>query len=262
MTYDHVNRSTYEDARLVELYTAMPLLLPEVMIFVKYKDAYYGKRVLDVGCGAGRTAEYLRHWAGEYQCVDYSERMTKVLKRRFCDVDCRCCDVRDMAQFADGCCDFVLFANNGLDSLGHEDRILGFREINRVLADGGLFVFSTHNRNCDHARQEPHLEFSLDPFAFARAVVRHHRRTRGRRVNRKFEREEKDYAIINDSSHCFSLVTYYIDQRKQVEQLRDVGFETLEIYSLAGNSIGCEDIDHASGWIYYVARKTGSPERE
>ena len=173
----------------------------------------------------------------------------------------RCCDVRDMTQFADGSYDFVLCANNGIDSLGHEDRILGLCEINRVLADGGVFVFSTHNRNCDHARQEPHLEFSLDPFAFARAVVRHRRRTRQRRRNREFEREEKDYAIINDSSHAFSLVTYYIDQRKQVEQLKDVGFETLEIYDLAGNSIGCEDIDHASGWIYYVARKTGSPER-
>ena len=260
MAYDQVNRSTYESERLVERYTTMPLQISEVMILVKYKEDYYGKRVLDVGCGAGRTAEYLRHWAGEYRCIDYSEQMTKVLKRRFDDVDCLCCDVRDMHQFADGSNDFVLFANNGLDSLGHEDRILGLCEVNRVLPDGGLYVFSTHNRNCDHARQEPRMEFSIDPFAFARAVVRHQRRVARRRANREFEREEKDYAIINDSSHNFSLVTYYIDQRAQVQQLTDLGFETLEIFDFEGTAIGSSEVDHSSPWIYYVARKVGPPK--
>ncbi len=261
MGYDHINRGTYERKRLVERYTYLPLQIAEVMFLVKYRDEYVDKNVLDIGCGAGRTTAYMRHWAKDYTCIDYSEGMTDHCKRRFDGIRCLCCDVRDMSAFRDQEFDFVLFANNGLDSLDHDDRIKGLLEVRRVLKDGGIFIFSSHNRSYRHCRSEPKLEFALDPAAMFRKVTLHRRRCRNRQKNRIFERDEEKFSIINDSSHLYSLITYYVDQRTQAEQLREQDFEPMEVYDWAGNSLGLHGDDQESSWLYYVARKLGQNGR-
>lgn len=257
MSHEIVNRATYESKRIVSLYCSGPIQLAELRILVTHKDNYWGKRVLDVGCGAGRTTEFLRTLQVDYTGVDYSERMIAQCRARFPESTCMRCDARDLSRFSDRSFDFVLFSNNGLDCLVHEDRLQVLCEIGRVLEDGGLFVFSAHNRDYKRARSSPSLDFSLDPFRQARSIYRHLRRWRNHRNNRRLERFEDEYWILNDRSHLYSLLTYYISVPSQVLQLSEFGFEALEAYGRDGMELPLDAGDQDSSWIYYVARKTG-----
>jgi len=258
MNHEAVNREAYERPTTVSLYTDGPIQLAELRILVRHKDAYWGKRLLDIGCGGGRTTEFLRHCTDDYFGIDYSRRMVECCLSRFPDAQCKQCDVRDMKCFEEDSFDCVVFSNNGLDSLGHEDRLAGLREINRVLVDGGLFVFSTHNKNYSHAVTRPRLVLTWDPLRQAREVFRYFRHCRNHVRNRRFEEFHDDYWILNDRAHSYQLLTYYIEQSKQVEQLAAVGLEALEIYGARGELIPLDGADRLSSWLYYVARKVGS----
>lgn len=255
MGFDQVNRCTYERPKLIRWYCQATLQTPEVLIFVKHKADITGRRVLDIGCGAGRTAIFLSRWTDAYTACDYSAGMIDRARAHVPDARFVHCDVRDMSVFADGEFDTTFFLNNGLDSLDHDDRLRAFAEIKRVLAPGGLFAFSSHNRDHRLARLQPTLKPTPDPFMLARRVVRYQRCLRNRRRNRVYEREEKDYAIINDRSHNYSLVTHYMTLRAQVAELRTLGFEPMEVYDLAGRSLPLDGEDTESGWLHYVARK-------
>jgi hypothetical protein len=89
----------------------------------------------------------------------------------------------------------------------------------------------------------------------ARRIVHFLRCTRNRRQNRAYEREEREYSIINDRSHNFSLLSYYMRPADQVAQLRAAGFEPLEAYCLNGEPLPFDGTDTASPWINYVARR-------
>jgi SAM-dependent methyltransferase len=47
----------------------------EAMILLRYKEAFAGKRVLDLGVGAGRTTQYLAPLAADYLGIDVSPAM-------------------------------------------------------------------------------------------------------------------------------------------------------------------------------------------
>ncbi len=253
--YEEINKQCYGARRTASVYVHSILQMPEVMIYVKYRDEIAGSRVLDIGCGAGRTAVFLSKWAGEYVAIDYSCEMVGECTKFCRGVDCTFGDVRDMSRYEDGHFDFVNFANNGMDSLGHEDRLLGLREIRRVLRDGGLFSFSTHNRDYVGAVKEPDFHFTIDPFALMRRIVRYHRCTRNRRRDRVFERSEETYEIINDPAHNFGLITYYITHRHLAAQLEEAGLDLVETYDLKGNVIDMAKPCTDSSWLYCVARK-------
>lgn len=255
MPHDAVNRRTYEARRIVSLYRWGAFQIAEIRILLKYKDAYWGKKVLDIGCGAGRTTELLHRLDVQYTGIDYSTNMVSQCRDRFPDARCLHVDARDMSGFDSGTFDLVLFSNNGLDCLTHEDRIQALREIHRVLTAGGHFVFSSHNRQYRNAIVHPKLELSLDPGRQLRAVVRFWRRTRNHRRNIRLQRFERDYWILNDRAHLYSLLTYYTDLRTQADQLRDLGFEPLEAYGRDGLELPLDGEDRESSWIYYVARK-------
>ncbi len=250
-----MNRIQYEKKHIVSRYTHATLQSPEVMILAKYRENILDKHVLDIGCGAGRTTAHLKDLCKDYTGLDYSSDMIEVCKRRFEAVNFIHGDVRDMNVFKDQMFDFVLFSYNGLDSICHEDRLRGLQEIHRVLRQDGLFVFSSHNKNHRDAVSRPRMAFTLVPSEQFRNLIDFVRSTYNHLRNRKQQRFNGEYSIINDRAHNYALLTYYIDKKNQISQLKETGFETIEMYDTHGNilSIGSDDKD--SAWIYYVTRR-------
>ncbi|NOR65368.1 MAG: hypothetical protein GQ468_05060 [Candidatus Scalindua sp.] len=149
-----------------------------------------------------------------------------------------------------------MFSFNGLDSINHEDRLKGLREIYRVLKQDCLFVFSSHNRNHRHAISRPEMEFSTMPCKQAGNFIKYFKSTCNRLRNKNHQVFEDQYAIINDVAHNYAMLTYYIDKINQLKQLENMGFETIEMYDTLGNTLDINSDDADSAWIYYVARKT------
>jgi SAM-dependent methyltransferase len=196
-------------------------------ILLKYKDACWRRRVLEIGRGAGRTTELLHRLDVEYAGIDYSANTISHCTSRFPGANRLHVDARDTSVFGDEVFDFALFSNNGLDCLTHEDGLRALREVSRVLVRGGLLVFSSHNKQCRNAISHP-----------------------------GFQRFEDGYWILNDRAHLCSLLTYYTDLSTQAGQLRDLGFEPLEAFGLNGLELPLDGEDRESFRIYCVVRKS------
>lgn len=111
-------------------------------------DRYFtesGARVLDVGCGTGRTTKPLHDRGFDVTGIDVSAGMIRAGQELFPEIDFRVDDATDL-EFDDETFDYVLFAHNGIDYVHPEsDRLRTLRELRRVLRPGGVIVFSTHN---------------------------------------------------------------------------------------------------------------------
>ncbi len=250
-----MNKKKYESKSVVSSYINMRLQNPEVMIFVKYREFIADKNVLDIGCGSGRTTAILKNLSKEYVGLDYSLEMVESCKKRFPGVCFNNGDVREMSEFKDREFDCVIFSFNGLDSVSHNDRFKGLREIHRVLKQDGLFVFSSHNRNHRYAISRPKMEFSMTPCRLAGNFIKFFKSMRNRFKNKSHQLFKDQYAIINDVAHNYAMLTYYIDKVHQVKQLDNMGFETIEMYDTLGNMLDLDSDDKDSAWIYYVAKK-------
>jgi ubiquinone/menaquinone biosynthesis C-methylase UbiE len=250
-----MNKIQYEKKHVVSSYAHAKLQSPEVMIFAKYRENILDKHVLDIGCGAGRTTVQLINMCKNYIGLDYSFDMIEACKKRFEAVHFIHGDVRDMSMLEDGMFDFVLFSYNGLDSVCHEDRLRGLREIHRVLRQDGLFVFSSHNKNHRNAICSPRMAFAVVPNALFRNLIDFARSNYNYLKNRKRQQFNREYSILNDRAHNYAMLTYYIDKRNQISQLEETGFETIEMYDTHGNMLNIDSDDGDSAWIYYVTRK-------
>ena len=250
-----INRANYHNPDRVNEYVTSTLRPAEVVMFVKYRDEIAGRRVMDIGCGAGRVIQYLARWTTRLVGVDFSSAMIGYCKRTFPLLDFFVCDASDLTQFGEDAIDVALFTFNGIDTLSHAARLSALAGIRRLLAPGGLFIFSAHNRNYRNAHEGPRLQIKRNPISAVANFVRYGRAVANHQKRKSMEREEPQYALINDLAHDFTMVHYYIDRHTQDEQLRSVGLELVETYAEDARVLGPGDDDSASGELYYVARK-------
>jgi hypothetical protein len=69
------------------------------------------------------------------------------------------------------------------------------------------------------------------------------------------QRTERDYAIVNDEAHDFSVLHYYVSRDAQERQMMQVGYELLECLDLEGRCVERGETAAKCPELHYVARR-------
>lgn len=133
----------------------------EKYVFTKYFSKE--DKILDIGCGTGRTTFGLyelgyKHLVG----LDLSPHMTnealRIRDQFGMNIDFIQGDATELS-YDDGSFDHALFSFNGLMQIPKkENRLKALKEIKRVLKTNGHFIFTTHDRNAEDAFKEFWIE--------------------------------------------------------------------------------------------------------
>jgi len=256
---DSLNQRTMSS--VVDEYSAIAtesLGIAETNALASIVSKVRNKRILDIGVGAGRTVPGLREISADYVGVDYVQEMVDHCRSKFPGVRFEKADARSMPQFADRSFDLIVFACNGISMVDHEGRLAILKEVRRLLAPGGFFVFSTCNRNSPEHRELftlPKLPRTSDPVRFVVRALRFLAQTAYRLLNRlrykKHEVSADEYAIVNDVAHHYRTMLYFITLAAQRQQLKAMGFDyDAPAYDLRGNLVVD---DSADGTLTLVA---------
>lgn len=256
------NSTVWKSGRYLRSYDNRVLSLPEVRIFVSHASALAG-RVLDLGCGAGRVLEYLVLIGADVNGLDISSAMVEHCRNAVPEASVAVGDVANLTKHVDGKFNAVLATDNLLDVFDNTERRHALREIREVLEPDGVLIFSSHDLafidNPPSAYPGTDASITLrkliqrTPADVARSAVGRLQAIGNRRRLGPLQQRHADYAIINDRSHHYSLLHYYITRDGQERQLNDLGYDLLECLDTEGRSIGPGGTGPGD-WLYYVAR--------
>jgi SAM-dependent methyltransferase len=224
-----------------------------VILLVRHRDALSG-RVLELGCGAGRLTGYLGQLAAQVRGIDVSPAMLEYCRQHYPEVTVEQRDLRDLGGFDTGSFDAVVGGFNVIDVLSHDDRLRLLAELHRIVAPGGMVVLSSHNRAAAGHIKDPMSLRHRGVLRAARTLARLPRWLSNRRRLLPFEREESGYAILNDASHDFAALHYYITRDAQERQLAVHGFQLLECLDGEGRPVPPGAQATESSELHYVAR--------
>ena len=198
---------SYANPRAADAYDGEGLRAAERYIF----DHYFADagKVLDLGCGTGRTSRHLARRGHEVTAIDYSPTMLERARQRSNGFNIHLSLMDAVALgFSDCTFDYCLFAHNGLDYLHpRTNRAKALGEIFRVLKPGGLLAFSSHN--CLWIPTRP-----ADILNVLKSALRF-----------KFAPYRWDYASYGQ------LYTHFISPTGQVKELQHLGFTSVKIVS-------------------------------
>ncbi len=250
---EQLNAGVWEHGDFVDLYTTRELRPAEAILLERYREALSG-RVLELGCGAGRLTGHLSELTRELHGLDISPAMVEHCRRAYPDVAFTVGDLRDLSGFASDSLDAVLAPFNVIDVLGDGERRRVIGEIRRTLVGEGLLIVSSHNLAYAPAIARPTRVEGRKPRVIAWNLRQIPRRMRNRRRLAPLQRRERDYAVLVDEAHDFSLLHYYISRDAQERQFSEEGFELLECLALSGEPVAAGETCAACPELYYVAR--------
>jgi SAM-dependent methyltransferase len=250
------NDRLWSRSGLVGKYRGRTLRPAEVLVLARHRDALSG-RVLELGPGAGRLTGYLDQLAEQVTAVDVSPEMVGETARAYPRVLVEQGDLRGVSRFGEGSFDAVVAGWNVIDVLDDGERGRLLDDLHALLPPGGLLVLSTHNLAATDTITDSLRVRGRDPVRAALTLARLPRWLRNRRRVLPDERRENGYAILNDSSHDFEALHYYIGRDDQERQLAGHGFELVECLELDGQEVPAGS-EGSSSELHYVARRTGS----
>ena len=243
---DEINVNVMRSKQGVAEYSVEEQLHPhEKAALDRVAAEFLNQPILDLGVGAGRSVRALRRISDNYLGIDYSPEMIAACEARYPTERFAYADARHLTDVAANSIALAVFSCNGIGMVAHDDRLLILREVRRVLRPGGVFVFTTHNRNSPEATagfRWPEFQASRHPIRLAVRSLRFIRDTvlslRNRLRYVKYEQHNAHYSIINDRCHNHGIMLYYISLAQQRQQLIDQGFEpNAEAFDGAGNLI-------------------------
>lgn len=261
MTIDHKN--LYDTDRMSTHYAARDYLEPAENTFIEDMGrSLASMNMLDIGVGGGRTTKYFAPLVNSYIGADYAPCMIKACKNKYGDkysfIEC---DARNMEVFDGDSFDFIFFSFNGIDSFSHDDRLKALKEIRRILRDGGLFYFSSHNLYWKGLEEIFKLKTPgsmIDINAYARhafKIIRLNLLNKSFKINNHIKKVRKHRkGHIYDNSLEGRAGVYYISKNEQLQQLRDCGFKEVYTYSQSGIRTKDDMILDSGGWIYYLCK--------
>ncbi|MBS1878077.1 MAG: class I SAM-dependent methyltransferase [Actinobacteria bacterium] len=245
-------------------YTDLALMGAERVMLHRLRDRLPQLEMLDLGVGSGRTGYTFAPLVRRYVGVDYSPHMIERARDLLGDDDdteLLVGDARDLSPIP-GSFDFALFSFNGIDAVGHEDRLRILTEVRHKLNPGGLFLFSSHSlgalplsarrrRGRNRSRLQP-----VQMFEFARDV---RYGCYARRSNRELDLDDarqRGWTIVRDPAHRFSLDVYYVDPPTQLAQLAEAGLEPVAVIAESGEEVD-PGASRRDAWLNYLCRLPG-----
>ncbi len=147
-TIAEIVRRGYSDPRIVECYAKATGVWPEEKFVF---DKFFKKvgRVLDIGCGGGRTSFYLVSLGNKVTAIDLSPTLIKAAKERLsrepADIEFLVKNAQKL-DYPDDHFNGAVFSFNGIGFIPRREGKLRFlKEIRRILKPGGRFFFTAHN---------------------------------------------------------------------------------------------------------------------
>ncbi len=219
----------------IENYTAFTrevgLWESEKYIFQKHLKT--SDRILDLGCVTGRTTFSLFDLGyPDILGVDLTPEMItaaeEIKAERNSNIPFQVGNAKSL-NFDQGVFDVVIFSFNGLMSIpGSTERFKALQEIHRVLKDGGLFLFTTHDREQDENyfafwREEKERwekgEQSLELYEFGDIIATSKNEERPIFIHIPNQKEVQDFLVRGGFS---ILETFYrnekFEESKQVKE--------------------------------------------
>jgi SAM-dependent methyltransferase len=252
-TVETVNARNWASPKLARRRARLGLRPAESGLLARYESHLRG-HVLELGCAGGALTDSLVPVARSLTGLAPSAPMIERCSRRHPGAAFVTRDFRDLDAFPDDHFDAIVAGHRAIDVLGdvYRRRLLG--QLNRVLADDGILIFSSHNLGCESLVRPPSRNFSVNPLRTINRLARLPRALSNRAHLARLQEREIGYAILNDAAHDYSHLHYYVSRDAQECQLADFSFELLECVTLGDAPVGFGDLAYGCPELYFASR--------